>query len=323
MLLSEFVSELIVKETGVTGAEMRIGIRQSPDLGYGEFCWAEKGVHICFLHHLLCELDAMRLREEFFDSFMAVLPSELENVPDDFLQQLEGLLDLGLNQWGEVNDSHIHLWLRDEGPSRDGEAVVDCAETLSHDGQTAPLFAASAGCQPLCHLFLERERESSASVNEGPGSVTHVLQPLNEQGGRDVEWEVPYDVEVWWISLPRLREVWWESSVHSVVEYVAVDDPQLPRCCLRQQLQPWDEACILLHHKQVRYPGFQDGARESPGTGTHLAYVGIPQIARLTDYFVCEPQVQQKVLGQLFLGSQFVQLYQLADSGQGRQTERR
>lgn len=30
-------------------------------------------------------------------SFMAVLPAELENVPDDFLNQLEGLLYLGLN----------------------------------------------------------------------------------------------------------------------------------------------------------------------------------------------------------------------------------
>ena len=40
---------------------------------------------------------------------MAVLPAELENVPDDFLHQLEGLLDLGLNQRGEVNYSHVHL----------------------------------------------------------------------------------------------------------------------------------------------------------------------------------------------------------------------
>lgn len=42
-----------------------------------------------------------------------------------------------------------YLWFRDEGPSRDGEAVVDGAEILSHDGQAAPLFAACAGCQPL------------------------------------------------------------------------------------------------------------------------------------------------------------------------------
>ncbi len=42
-------------------------------------------------------------------SFVAVLPAELENVPDDFLHQLKGLLDLGLNQWGEVNYSHVHL----------------------------------------------------------------------------------------------------------------------------------------------------------------------------------------------------------------------
>lgn len=40
---------------------------------------------------------------------MAVLPTELENVPDDFLHQLKGLLDLGLNQGGEVNYSHVNL----------------------------------------------------------------------------------------------------------------------------------------------------------------------------------------------------------------------
>lgn len=42
-----------------------------------------------------------------------------------------------------------YLWFGDEGPSRDGEAVVNGAEILSHDGQTAPLFAACAGRQPL------------------------------------------------------------------------------------------------------------------------------------------------------------------------------
>lgn len=40
---------------------------------------------------------------------MAVLPAKLENVPDDFLHQLEGLLDLWLHQRGEVNHSHVHL----------------------------------------------------------------------------------------------------------------------------------------------------------------------------------------------------------------------
>lgn len=49
----------------------------------------------------------------------------------------------------------------------------------------------------LCDLFLESERESGASVGEGPCSVGHVLQPLNDQGGWNVEWEIPYDVKVW------------------------------------------------------------------------------------------------------------------------------
>lgn len=43
------------------------------------------------------------------DSFVAVLPAELEDVPDDFLHQLEGLLDLRLHQRREVNHPHVHL----------------------------------------------------------------------------------------------------------------------------------------------------------------------------------------------------------------------
>lgn len=47
----------------------------------------------------------MRLLE----SFIAVLPAKLENVPDDFFHQLKGLLDQRLNQRGEVNYSNVHL----------------------------------------------------------------------------------------------------------------------------------------------------------------------------------------------------------------------
>lgn len=51
----------------------------------------------------------------------------------------------------------------------------------------------------LCHLFLESERKSGASVDEGPRPVGHVLQPLDDERGRDAEREIPYDVKVWWI----------------------------------------------------------------------------------------------------------------------------
>lgn len=57
----------------------------------------------------------MRMRKSdrrncsLLDSFVAVLPAELENVPDDFLHQLEGLLDLRLHQRGEVDHPHVHL----------------------------------------------------------------------------------------------------------------------------------------------------------------------------------------------------------------------
>ena len=51
----------------------------------------------------------------------------------------------------------------------------------------------------LCDLFLESERESSASIGKGPCSVGDVLQPLNDEGGWDIKREIPDDVKVWWI----------------------------------------------------------------------------------------------------------------------------
>lgn len=51
----------------------------------------------------------------------------------------------------------------------------------------------------LGDLLLEGQRESGPAVGEGPGSVGHVLQPLDDKRGCDVEREVPNDVEVGWI----------------------------------------------------------------------------------------------------------------------------
>lgn len=47
----------------------------------------------------------MRLLE----SFVAVLPAELKDVPDHFLHELKRLLDVRLSQRSEVYHPHIHL----------------------------------------------------------------------------------------------------------------------------------------------------------------------------------------------------------------------
>jgi len=49
----------------------------------------------------------------------------------------------------------------------------------------------------LCDLFLKGESESGATEGEGPRSIGYVLQPLDDEGGGDVEGEIPYDVKVW------------------------------------------------------------------------------------------------------------------------------
>lgn len=54
----------------------------------------------------------------------AVLPPELEGVLDNPLDQLEGLLDLGLSQRSEVHHPHIHLRTRDENTHTDNSVTV-------------------------------------------------------------------------------------------------------------------------------------------------------------------------------------------------------
>lgn len=65
-----------------------------------------------------------------------------------------------------------------------------------HNIKHADAVKPSAAFAHLRDLFLERERESGSSVGEGAIPVGYVLQPLDDEGGRDVEREVPYDVEV-------------------------------------------------------------------------------------------------------------------------------
>lgn len=40
---------------------------------------------------------------------MAVFPSELKGILNHLLHQLEGLLDPGPGQWGEVHHARVHL----------------------------------------------------------------------------------------------------------------------------------------------------------------------------------------------------------------------
>lgn len=84
---------------------------------------------------------------------MAVLPTELENVPDHFLHQLEGLLDLGLDQGGEVDDSHIHLH-------------TDSERKSTQQGVSAGL---KARLQSACGNVVKRrwKKEQSGGIRRG------------------------------------------------------------------------------------------------------------------------------------------------------------
>lgn len=64
MLQPELLSELVAQETGLAGAELSVGVRQSPDVGYGELGGAQSGVHVGLLHHLLRQLGATCLGEQ-------------------------------------------------------------------------------------------------------------------------------------------------------------------------------------------------------------------------------------------------------------------
>ena len=100
-----------------------------------------------------------------------------------------------------------YLRFGDEGSPRDGEAVVDGAQVLSHDGQTTPLTAVRAGGQALGHLLLEGQGELRASKDKRAGPVGDVLQPLDDERSGHAEWQVPDDVEVGRLVLPGSRDV--------------------------------------------------------------------------------------------------------------------
>lgn len=60
----EVLSELIAEEAGLAGAEVSVGVHQGTDVGNGELCGPQSGVHVCTLHHLLGHLQATRLGEQ-------------------------------------------------------------------------------------------------------------------------------------------------------------------------------------------------------------------------------------------------------------------
>lgn len=76
-----------------------------------------------------------------------------------------------------------YLRFGDEGTSRDGEAVVDRAEILGHDGQTTPLFAACAGCQPLDGKDKKKSIKMSTYVYYNWKILTSVKSAL-----KDLDW---------------------------------------------------------------------------------------------------------------------------------------
>lgn len=175
MLQSEFISEVEVEQPGLLAAEVSVGVGQSTDLRDSELHGPEDRVYVRRPQQLQRQVLATHLGEQHLESPVAVLPAELENVPDQLLHQLEGLLNLRLGQRSEVDHSDVHLWFGDEGASRNSEAAVNGAEVLSHDGETTPLSAACAGGQPLGDFLLESECEPSATVGERSCSVGDAL----------------------------------------------------------------------------------------------------------------------------------------------------
>lgn len=63
-LQPQLLSELVAEEPRLPPAQAGVSVRQSPDVGYGEFCGAQDGVHVRLLHHLLRQLSTARLGEQ-------------------------------------------------------------------------------------------------------------------------------------------------------------------------------------------------------------------------------------------------------------------
>lgn len=103
------------------------------------------------------------------DSFVAVLPAELENVPDDFLHQLEGLLDLRRHQRGEVDHPHVHL--QEKRNAHTLEDMVGGKEAgVGVENGSWSCYLAKDGKREERRMERERERGGSAQGNKRQGA---------------------------------------------------------------------------------------------------------------------------------------------------------
>lgn len=104
-----------------------------------------------------------RVKYCLLDSFAAVLPPELEDVPDYFLHQLEGLLDLGPNEGGEVHHAHIHLHKHTQSCTQANTQEVNSDEVDP------------AAVNPLREKEREEKKRGSKGIERGRKVTQHAL----------------------------------------------------------------------------------------------------------------------------------------------------
>lgn len=112
---------------------------------------------------------------------MAVFPSELKGILNHLLHQLEGLLDPGPGQGGEVHHPRVHLWFGHKSLTWNCQDVLNVAEVLGHDGEATSLFASSSSCKSLCHFLLKSQHHPGSTICKWSISLRNIFKPFDNQ----------------------------------------------------------------------------------------------------------------------------------------------
>ena len=109
---------------------------------------------------------------------MAIFPSELKGILNDFLHQPEWLLYPAPGKGGEMHHPQVHLWFGDESLTWNCQDVLNVAEVLGHDGKATTLLASYTGFKSLCYFLLKSQSRLGSAISKRSISMRNIFKPI-------------------------------------------------------------------------------------------------------------------------------------------------
>jgi hypothetical protein len=156
---------------------------------------------------------------------------------------------------------------------------------LRQDGQAPIVLGAAGGCDPIDDLFLEHQGHRC--------DVIRLMQPANEQGGRDIVGEIGNNA-------PRRRA----EARHIDLQCIGLMHSQAAGGRLLQIVQRGDRPPVDFDCDESRRAFEQKGARETTRTGSDLDHRALVEWARRAGDPSRQVEVEEEVLAQPLAGVQ-------------------